>query len=1122
MNRIRAISVGFGILALATVNSAVLDERAPSATADPSTGEWSTFGNGPSHTGFYPATVGNATPVAGWVKAFTKRLNPVVISGGKVFLTTSGYYEAGMFAAALDILDGSELWQTPLPAVYAINPPTVNGRLYFQVSDGYNSYLTALDPNSGTPLWNAPFTAQSGNYLAPTVAENGVWINGGAFGGLYGYDEVDGGKRFFLPLPQYDGWTPTYYQGVLYSCVAGFFKACDPRTGSELWTRDIRPYNITWPGAPVPVVMNGRASMLSPQNSTLVTLNLAARTVAWRATSSFTGHAATDGAKVYAIAGASVTAYDAATGALSSTYSASGALSGQPLITNDLVIVTSSTTTFGFDKVSTNLRWTLPRGGFLSYAQGVLYITTPSGTLSTYLFPSALPEPSPAPTATPSVTPTATPSPTPSATPIPTPAPTPVATPDPTPIPAPNPSEAVWVDAKLYQNIAYFAFGGVAPRLERYDLLTEKWLEPLLLPGAPTAVAIDNSGIYVSFGRQTSRLAPNGGSAVPLVETPSNVVEAILNGSFLYLNLEGWEGKFYSVDKSTGAVIASQDLYYPMAGLSLDRTHGKIFGRTTAVSPSDIVQLSIPSNGALGAQTDSPYHGDFPSAQRTFVFPDDSKVADDSGTVYQTQNLSYTNALNGSFLDLAFAGNTPIILRSGTLLTYEPSTLLETGRHAVAASALRIFATAENIFAFSRGDVRGVWAEKVPLPNILPPSQGSGLNGTGVTYVPDVIRAGIDDTIYLLSRAKRSIFRWSISQNRYLRTIPLVDSPDYMVFSKRNNALYLAYPSGKVTILSATDGFKERPFANLAGPPCGLASVDEWLFACDTRQAGPGNAWGSLFNYDGGFRLRGYTRYSREYVWSEENRKLYYFQDDLTPKSLLWSNIDLEGNFGYGYSPDYSSIPWQPPIRISPGGEYVVIGSGDILDPVFLTRAALLPNKISDAGWANARLYSLRSLGGDSEVQAWSDEFSLRTSVAVPGAALRLFAYSDQLLAVTQLEGRPSFTLLDADLSWISSSEPMLLPGQAIGISRPIHHHLEVSGFAPPESTVAILASSDLDSSFVEIARVVADDTGIYRYEDATSDSYSRRFYRAHWESGRNRSVEEETARFHARSRATH
>ncbi len=83
----------------------------------------------------------------------------------------------------------------------------------------------------------------------------------------------------------------------------------------------------------------------------------------------------------------------------------------------------------------------------------------------------------------------------------------------------PAPAQAAdWQHAAANDDIACFAFA--SPRtIERYDMLSESWLIPIPLSASPTALAVDDDGIYVSYGRQTVRMSHAGGSESHLSNT---------------------------------------------------------------------------------------------------------------------------------------------------------------------------------------------------------------------------------------------------------------------------------------------------------------------------------------------------------------------------------------------------------------------------------------------------------------------------------------------------------------------------------------------------------------------------------------------------------------------------
>ncbi|MCB1843964.1 MAG: hypothetical protein KDI09_13455, partial [Halioglobus sp.] len=63
------------------------------------------------------------------------------------------------------------------------------------------------------------------------------------------------------------------------------------------------------------------------------------------------------------------------------------------------------------------------------------------------------------------------------------------------------------------------------------------------------------------------------------------------------------------------------------------------------------------------------------SGSRTFVFADGSSVVDSGGIAFDGESLAFEGSLAGNFIDLAFMGETPIVLRQGEVTAYSSALL---------------------------------------------------------------------------------------------------------------------------------------------------------------------------------------------------------------------------------------------------------------------------------------------------------------------------------------------------------------------------------------------------------------------------------------------------------------
>ena len=992
--------------------------------ADPGTGEWTMFGNGPGHTGYYPKTIGVEPFAAGWSKTFTTSINQVAVSGDTIYATTNGYFNGGMRALAMKVSDGSEKWSYPLADAYSVNPPAyANGRVYFQRGNhGSDTHLWCLDAAAGTLKWAAPHAAQWERYQAPTIADGGVFVNGGYYGGMYGFDATTGAQRFFTPRAQEDGWTPAYANGVVYSCVNGQFLATDPATGSQLWARDLttttsgpNQYSY-WYDGDVPVVADGKAVIVG--GSRIVVLNVANRTQLWTKAGNYRGTPALADGVVYVFLDQEVKAYDVTSGTLLGTYTglgSSGTLVDQPLVTKDLLLVSDGAQTFVFDRASFTKRQTLNAGGHLTYACGNLYVATQmwGTTNSLSLF---------------TVTPTEA---DPPAASLPTPEP---------PQPRPNPNRPLgtttvaWIDTVKAGGVAYFLFDNPA-KIERYELASGTWLAPISLPDGPRGLAVSASGIYVTFGTSVSRFTLDGATETPLVTLATPTQRIFERNGRLYLADQSGAA-FTAVDGTTGAILGMKNYFYSQTGMALAPGRGAIYARNTGVSPADIMMVSINEDGSLGAQIDSPQHGSYPNATRVFVFPGEGRVVDDAGIVYSAADLSYLGSFGGGFLDLDFAGDSPIVLRGGNTLVGFSPTFGETGRKTIAANQLRLYVAAGFAHSFAQSNGRGVAVTQTILDELRPVDPGTGIDPTNLTYTPDAVEFG-GGTVFLLSKLHQSVFRWSVVSKKYLPTIKLAAVPQFMAYSADLNRLYLAYTGGRIGKVELANGTAETSFTNLPATARGLTAAGQFLFADDES-----GAWDSHYTFaPDGTKISAveWNYYSRGYTWSAANRRMYFLRDDTSPNDLLWEQIDTEGKIGTKQdSPYHGDYGVNHPIRVAPDGSIVLLGNGDVYDGLTLERKGALPvpvppssgypyytslPSVVDAGWIGSDLFSIRATyaagattPNGAAIQKWNTFRQQLGIELIEGTPLRLFPLSDSLLAVALVSGQPVFTFHDPAL----------------------------------------------------------------------------------------------------------
>ena len=353
-------------------------------------GDWPTFGASPAHNGRYPASLDSCSFIPVWNQTAQSgfELNRAVISNGRAFVVpkASG---TGVSAKAFDLASGTQVWSYPLPASHSSNPPTVyNGRVYFQLGQGNldaTPKLLCLNADTGAKIWSTAFISQWNSFEAPAVTTQGIFINGGGYGGMYGFD-FNGSQRFFQSLPQYDEWTPTLSNGHLFSSVAGLFQEHNPVDGVPIWSVAAGWHWNGWSMNTVAAVAGDSAMVFN--NTEVVCIDLPSRSIRWRKTGSFSGSLAIGSGRTYVIQGTSVRSYAVADGAPGPVFQTTGTVGGlieQPMVFNDRLLISNPAKTWIFNLASGQLLQTLNSGGRLSYSNGYLLAAGSDGVLRAFI-----------------------------------------------------------------------------------------------------------------------------------------------------------------------------------------------------------------------------------------------------------------------------------------------------------------------------------------------------------------------------------------------------------------------------------------------------------------------------------------------------------------------------------------------------------------------------------------------------------------------------------------------------------------------------------------------------------------------------------------------------------------
>ena len=253
-------------------------------------------------------------------------------------------------------------------------------------------------------------------------------------------------------------------------------------------------------------------------------------------------------------------------------------------------------------------------------------------------------------------------------------------------------------------DVAFFQ-DSAQPRIHRYDIGIESWLTPVVLQGATSAsdvFHVDANGIYAAFGKDVVRFDADG-SHRTFVLTSEFPVEAIhSDGNILFVSqvLDSQYSEFISLNKSTNAVIHRFSTFYDVLDSVISVEFNRIIGRNRSI-PSDITFVSYGDDGRFNGAGDSPYHGNFPAAQKTWISPDGASAIDDSGTIYTIDTLKHRLSIGTSLTDLEFYGKDVPIALSGRMLVALDQAFRQTGSVVLDHSPSEIFVGTSDVLTFT-------------------------------------------------------------------------------------------------------------------------------------------------------------------------------------------------------------------------------------------------------------------------------------------------------------------------------------------------------------------------------------------------------------------------------------
>jgi hypothetical protein len=354
------------------------------------TGEWVTYQRDTSHTGYVPATLDPATFALAWEVTLASGvpLNPVTVGDGKVFVSTTAYFGVQQLHA-LSASSGARLWLHDFGGIHSVHPPAYAGGTVYVTTGGHeDSFLWAFDAATGAQRFLAPYGNQWSRWYAPVVLGGTVYMAGGYYGGMYAFNAADGAERWFVPLNQYDEFTPAVRNGRVYAYTGSYdpkVTATDAATGSVIY--EIPDPGFEWQGWSMNLapVLGASDNLLATQGGRLLSFDLQNRAIGWQVSGGYAGQVTLAEGVVYAFKGPGIEARRESDGSLLWAWSRpDNSHRVIPTIaTKNLLFISGDNTTYAVDLGARLQGWSYPAGGHLALSSdGLLLIAQPTGKLT--------------------------------------------------------------------------------------------------------------------------------------------------------------------------------------------------------------------------------------------------------------------------------------------------------------------------------------------------------------------------------------------------------------------------------------------------------------------------------------------------------------------------------------------------------------------------------------------------------------------------------------------------------------------------------------------------------------------------------------------------------------------
>ncbi len=546
-------------------------------------------------------------------------------------------------------------------------------------------------------------------------------------------------------------------------------------------------------------------------------------------------------------------------------------------------------------------------------------------------------------------------------------------------------------------------------RVQRYDLAAETWLDPIAIDESASCFALNDSYLFVAYGKILYRYDLDGGNKTHLGNILHSVVSLHTDGNLLMVNHSSSNNAYFdSYDIGTLARLDSFSSYYTFdSDCLLDPENNRIYDTRWSDSR---VEIRYDDTGTFTENTYSSSSNNAAPGDFFLSWPEKDRMVGATGWIYDRQTF-YPIAQLAKTDCIAFVdGVLPVIVSGKSLIAYSKA-FQETGRVPLQNAFGCVHIQGEDAFVFAPNsqEASGFALEIVALEDLDIADPASPIDPSKLAFEPDEIFAASNDKLYLSNHNLSSLFTWNIATQGWDSTIELEGLPLAIRYAAETDLILIAYSDGRITKIDPSQPTpSETLVVDTESTINSLVAAGAFIYTSLYS-----NDWSGIKIFDTNGNVTGFNQNQSDTfdaVWTY--RRVVSSKGN---SSYLYNYVVQEdGSAGTYGSKSFNDTNTAAPLFPHPSDPLLLTSSGILYDPQVNEIAGVIPESTLGGVWIDGTLYTLHK----GAIKTWTlPTYAEGASMSFSARAYSLTSTAAGNLALVTIgsNGKPRITILDTD-----------------------------------------------------------------------------------------------------------